>query len=186
MVARELTTGRLVRLWQDELTAAPPFAIDDSSLFVAFFASAEIGCFLQLGWPVPTRIVDLYAEFRLATNGLPLPAGRGLLGALSHHGLTGITRQQKHDDRELVMRGGPWSDAERRQILDYCQSDVDSLGPLLERMLPPIVATPLGLGQALLRGRYMAAVARMETAVYRSTSTCSPVCGPTGVPSSST
>ena len=33
---------------------------------------------------------------------------------------------------------------------------------LLERMLPGITARPNGLGQALLRGRYMAAVARME------------------------
>src|SRR5262249_2091525 len=32
----------------------------------------------------------------------------------------------------------------------------------LERMLPTITATPQGLGQALLRGRYVAAVARME------------------------
>jgi hypothetical protein len=47
--------------------------------------------------------------------------------------------------------------------LDYCQeSDVDKLGPLLERMLPGITAHTKGLGQALLRGRYTAAVARME------------------------
>ena len=36
------------------------------------------------------------------------------------------------------------------------------MGALLERMLPGILARPNGLGQALLRGRYMAAVARME------------------------
>lgn len=161
MVARELTSGRLIRLWQDGLTE-PPFPISDDILFVAYYASAEVGCFLELGWPVPTRIVDLFAEFRRATNGLTLPAGRSLLGALSHHGLTGITREQKHDDRELVMRGGPWTDTERLRILDYCQSDVDALGPLLERMLPQITASPVGLGQALLRGRYTAAVARME------------------------
>ena len=61
-----------------------------------------------------------------------------------------------------MMRGGPWSAAERRRILDYCQTDVDPIGALLERMLPGILARPNGLGQALLRGRYMAAIARME------------------------
>ena len=60
------------------------------------------------------------------------------------------------------MRGGPWSAAERRRILDYCQTDVDPMGALLERMLPGILARPNGLGQALLRGRYMAAIARTE------------------------
>src|SRR5271166_3417844 len=70
MVARELVSKRLLRLWQDELTSAPPFPIDKRTLFVAYFAPAEIGCFLELGWPVPPRILDLFTEFRCATNGM--------------------------------------------------------------------------------------------------------------------
>lgn len=162
MVARELGSNRLIRLWQDELGHQPPFTVDDDTLFVAFFASAEIGCFLELGWPVPTRILDLYTEFRNATNGLTLPGGRSLLGALSHHGISSITSAQKSEERALIMSGGPWSESERQRILDYCQTDVDPMAALLERMLPAILSKPNGLGQALLRGRYMAAVARME------------------------
>lgn len=164
MVARELGSGRLIRLWQDELPARPPFEVGDDSLFVAYYASAEIGCFLALGWPVPTRVLDLFTEFRAETNGLPLAEGRSLLGALSYHRISSITSEEKTASRALVLRGGPWSEVERRAILDYCQTDVDPLGALLERMLPRITATPKGLGQALLRGRYMAAVARMEHA----------------------
>jgi hypothetical protein len=162
MVARELITNKLVRLWQDELGAGPPFPINDETLFVAYFASAELGCFLALGWPPPVRVLDLYAEFRNATNGIPLPGGRSYLSALSHHGISAITAEQKTEERALVMGGGPWSTAERSRILDYCQTDVDPLGVLLERMLPGIRARPNGFGQALLRGRYMAAVAMME------------------------
>jgi len=162
MVARELGSNRLIRLWQDELGPEPPFPVNDETLFVAYFASAEVGCFLELDWPVPTRILDLYTEFRNATNGVTLPAGKGFLGALSHHGIESITADQKTEERNLVMRGGPWSPEERRRILDYCRTDVDPMGALLERMLPGITARPNGLGQALLRGRYMAAVARME------------------------
>ena len=162
LVAQELGSRRLIRLWRDQLGAEPPFPVDDDTLFVAYYASAELGCFLQLGWPLPPRLLDLYTEFRNATNGIPLPEGRGLLGALSYHGIPAITAEQKHAERELVMRGGPWTAAERRRILDYCQTDVDPLGALLERMLPEIMARPNGFGRALLRGRYMAAVARME------------------------
>lgn len=162
MVARELRGNRLLRLWADDLGPEPPFRVDDGALFVAYFAGAEWGCFLQLGWPLPVRILDLYAEFRCETNGLSLPAGRGLLGALSHHALTGITKDQKGNMRDRVMMGPPYSDMDRREILDYCQSDVDAMGPLLERMLPRIRAQGVGLGRALLRGRYSAAVARME------------------------
>jgi hypothetical protein len=164
MVARELGSGRLIRMWQDELPASPPFRVDKEVLFVAYLASAELGCFLELGWPLPARVLDLYVEFRAETNGLPLPEGRSLLGALSYHRIPGITSEEKRQSRTLVMRGGPWSDPERRAILDYCQTDVDPMGALLERMLPRIRATPQSLGQALLRGRYMAAVARMEHA----------------------
>jgi DNA polymerase-1 len=164
MVARELRSGRLLRLWQDQLPAHPPFPVDERALFVAYYASAEVGCFLALGWPVPARLLDLYAEFRNETNGLSRPHGDGLLGALAWHGIPSITSDQKHEERELVMRGGPWSDTECRRILDYCQTDVDVLEPLLERMLGHIRARPAGLGQALLRGRYMAAAARMERA----------------------
>lgn len=162
LVARELQTGQLIRLWQDQLGSGPPFPIDDETLFVAFFASAEIGCFLELGWPIPTRILDLYTEFRVATNGTILPNGRGLLSALSHHGIPAITSDQKTEERALIMGGGPWSPTDRARILDYCQTDVDPMAALLERMLPGIRSRPNGLGQALLRGRYMTAVARME------------------------
>jgi hypothetical protein len=162
LVARELGSNRLIRLWQGELGSQPPFPVDADTLFVAYYASAELGCFLQLGWPLPSRILDLYAEFRNATNGIALPEGRGLLSALSYHGIPAITSEQKTEERNLVMAGGPWSPEQRRRILDYCQTDVDPLGPLLERMLPGITKRPEGLGQALLRGRYMVAAARME------------------------
>ena len=64
--------------------------------------------------------------------------------------------------RDRIMAGFPFAERDRADILDYCQSDVDAMGPLLERMLPGIRAGRAGLGQALLRGRYSVAVAHME------------------------
>jgi DNA polymerase-1 len=162
LVAKEVGLGRSLRLWQDQLGPKPPFEIDDDTLIVAYYAPAELGCFLALGWPVPTRVIDLYAEFRRETNALAVPEGRGLLAALSRHRITRITSDEKKAGRDLVMRGGPWTDSERREILDYCETDVVCLPALLEAMLPSIAPTPQALGQALLRGRYTAAVARME------------------------
>ena len=63
---------------------------------------------------MPTRVIDLFSEFRNATNGIALPAGRGLLSALSHHGISAITADQKTEERALVMRGGPWVSARTR------------------------------------------------------------------------
>jgi putative SOS response-associated peptidase YedK len=50
----------------------------------------ENSCHIALGWPVPKRIVDLFAEFGCVTKGKPPMAGNGLLGALAHFGLDGI------------------------------------------------------------------------------------------------
>ena len=161
MVARELRSGQLIRLWQDELQAmrAPPYSTGPDSLFVAYFASAELGCHLALGWPMPERILDLYTEFRALTNGCPQKGGSGLLGALAYHGLASIEASEKDAMREKILSGGPWDDNERREILDYCQTNVDALARLL-----PVMAPRIDLARALFRGLYMAAIAQMEWA----------------------
>ena len=159
LVAREYHTGRLIRCCQDELhrLSKPPYPTGCGSLFVAYYASAELGCHLALDWPMPERILDLYAEFRCKTSGLPTTCGNGLLGALAHHGLPALAAAEKTSMRELSLRGGPYSDDERRRLLDYCQEDVDALAKLL-----PAMADDIDLPRALMRGRYMAAVARVE------------------------
>jgi hypothetical protein len=159
LVAHELVSGRVHHLWQDKLRSLnePPYPIGSDCLMVAYYASAEIGCHLVLGWPVPRHVLDLYSEFRLRTNGLALACGAGLLGALVHFGLDAIGAANKESMRALALRGGPWSAEERHALLQYCASDVVALDRLLPRMLPK-----MDLPRALLRGRYMTAAARME------------------------
>jgi len=161
MVARELRSGREVRLWRDEPLALDraPFDTGPDSVLVAYFASAELGCFLELGWPLPAKVLDLYAEHRVETNGLEMPCGNGLVGALAMRGLAHIDAGEKESMRRLILDQRHWSDAERRSILEYCASDVEALTALLPRMAPKI-----DWPRALIRGRYMAAVARMERA----------------------
>ena len=54
LVAWELRSGRKLRLWRDEFGLAPPYSTGPDVLFVAYYASAEIGCHLALGWPKPS------------------------------------------------------------------------------------------------------------------------------------
>ena len=159
LVAWEFTSGRKLRIWEDELMqlTAPPFATDGQSLFVAYYASAEMGCFLSLGWPLPENVLDLFTEFRNRTNGLPTPCGSGLLGALAWHGLGAVDAAEKESMRQLAMRGGPWTSTEKANLLDYCESDVAALARLL-----PAMEADLDMPHALLRGRYMKAAARLE------------------------
>jgi DNA polymerase-1 len=163
LVAKEIISGRTVRLWDEELTSAsvPPYRTDEDVLFVAYYASAEMGCHLALGWPLPMNVLDLYAEFRVETNGKVLPHGNGLLGALKYFGHQGISALEKDAMRDLVLRGGPYTDDEHESILDYCESDVLATESLFHSTWPTL-CDRLRLGHALLRGRYTKAVATME------------------------
>src|SRR5208337_3142694 len=157
LVAKLLRSGRTIRLRYDQFGSSPPYPVDVNTLFVAYYASAELGCHRALGWPMPARILDLFTEFRDRTNGLTTPAGASLLGALTYFGLDAMGAAEKDEMRALIMGGGPWSSDEWERILDYCNEDVEALARLLPAMLPRI-----DLPRALLRGRYMAAAAAME------------------------
>jgi DNA polymerase-1 len=58
--------------------------------------------------------------------------------------------------RNIVLRGGPWTEEEKTGIRDYCETDVAALRKLLEVM-------PIGnLGHSLIHGSYMRADAWMR------------------------
>ena len=159
LVVIDYKTGDTIRLWRDELLtmSSPPFSTGDDTLFVAFFASAELNCFRSLGWPMPQRILDLYAEFQNHTNGYyGVPDKPGLLVALQYFGLSGIEAVEKTSMRDIAIRGGPFTEQEKHGLMVYCESDVIALRQLLTAMLPYLEP------QATLRGRYTAAVSAME------------------------
>jgi hypothetical protein len=173
LVAREMRTNRTIRLWGDDLRRYfdAPFNTGPRSLFVAYLASAEMGCFLSLGWALPHFVLDLYAEFRLHTSGLPTPCGHGLLGALAYFGLSSeVDEQTKLAMRDLAQRGAPYTWREREELMRYCETDVNALARLLPAMSEGIERPPAlmptdqekAFGQALQRGDYLKALARME------------------------
>lgn len=161
VVAHELHSGRHFRLWlQDQMTGpAPPYATGPGVLFCAFYASAELGCYRVLNWPMPERILDLFTEFRNLTNGLPTPAGASLLGALTYFGLDGLGTTEKKQLQQAIGAGTWQASFSQQNILDYCEADVVALERLFAAMWRRI-----DLPRALLRGRYMCAASAMEHA----------------------
>ncbi|TYO61902.1 DNA polymerase I [Bradyrhizobium hipponense] len=156
-VAHEVRSGRTFRLWQDEFGKYPPFAAGADVLSIAYYSSAEWGCYRALGWPMPERVLDLFVEFRNLTNGLPVPAGYRLLGALAYYGLPIMDAVEKQE-LQVALGTGTWPGRfSRQEIIDYCESDVIALKRLLPIMVPLV-----DLPRALLRGRYMCAVSAVE------------------------
>ena len=115
--------------------------------------------------------VTLPKEYR-KSNGEPGRQPAGLLDALDYFKIRdvhGYTYTEKTELQDLAIRGAPFTEQEKRDLLHYCAADVEALAPLLERLLTHIRAKrrapgapPRGFVQALNRGRYVTAVAHME------------------------
>jgi hypothetical protein len=147
-------TGETVRQFYPPEPPYPPCPVDLSkkTLFVAFAAQAELMTFLQLGWEMPERIIDLYVEWRHINNeefklkAMKAEARSGdsdyspfaLLGVCSMHGLHVRSAELKDQMRDIVLHGFPYTDDETRQILDYCEDDVKDTTNLLEKMYTKI------------------------------------------------
>jgi len=134
-----------------------PFGEHRDSLLVMYYAAADVGCFLTLGWDVPQQILDLYVEFSRKVSGLTASECRTLAGALAGYGINVPVPFEKGKMRDPVDTSG--LDTEKGLItqLSYSRSRVDAVVKLLHAM-----RSDLGLPRAALRGRYMAAAAKIE------------------------
>jgi hypothetical protein len=160
--ARELRSGRTLRLWRDQidqLGTTSPNRTDDQALFLSFVFNAEGVSRLSLKWPLPAKVIDLSPLFRCVVNGRIVPQGKGLLGALAYYGIPSVDAIYKEKIRKLIMRGWPFTPDEKAEILKYLMTDVDPLFELLSRLM----AEPeFDLGTALHWGEFVAVSAQME------------------------
>ena len=61
MVAYGLHSKTLKRIWLQGIKGGQsPVDLGNESLYVAYYASAEMGCHLSLDWPLPENLLDLF------------------------------------------------------------------------------------------------------------------------------
>jgi DNA polymerase I len=163
MVAIEEHSGASIVLRRDQLLqlSKAPFGTGPDDLMVAYAGNAELSAFMTLGLPFPVNVLDLYVETIAAINGntaiWPSKGRPGLLAALELHGLEGVSRAYKDHWRNVILSKTDYTEDEWVGIETYNRSDVDETIALLAAMWPSI-----DLPRALMRGRYMGAVARIE------------------------
>lgn len=164
LVAVELRSGTVIRLWQEELLRGPPFPMGDDVLCVNYMTTAEAGFYLSLGWPEPAATIDAYIEFRhLMNNAAAKAADRpkgffSLPGALRWCGIDELDVALKDQMRKRIVSGPPFTCSERAEILRYCEDDARALGRVFEQLVPTIPSLP----HALHRGHVAWATARQE------------------------
>ena len=164
VVAHEMRSGRVVRLWQDELGPFPPYRLDADAVIVSFFSTAEFGTHIALGWGEPVCALDAYVEFRHFVNDGQIKSGDrengffSIGGALRYFCEDEIDVTHKKEMRDRILEGPPFTDQERRDILDYCEDDVRAL----ERLVPHIIPTIRSLEHAQFRAKYTWTIAQQE------------------------
>jgi DNA polymerase-1 len=148
-------SGVVHHVWLGDGPVASPWLNTENVLFVAYNVVAEANCFLALGWPPMTHALDLYVEFKIRAN--DTQPSYDLLSALAYFGIDSIDHCTKTYWRDVAIRGGPFTEEERKGLLAYCQTDVDALLELYPKMY-----ARLDWCRAVQRGRYQIEVARME------------------------
>lgn len=127
-------------MWVDGRRIRCPYPIDDRTLFVAHYASAEVSAHKALAWPIPTNILDTCIEFSALTSGLRGKGeGRSLLGALRYFHIHTLKDEEKNEIRELAMMAKAndrYTPDERRALLEYCMDDVVRLKKVLRKLEP--------------------------------------------------
>src|SRR5579863_312752 len=166
VVAHEWPSGVIQQIWLDDLQRPFQFPCGEDTLWVSFVAAAELRSMLALRHPMPSRMLDLYVENRWLHNFQESNEERnqkkeehfwGLTASLRRFGCTAISADEKEEFRELVLHGGPYTEEQRKNILDYCESDVVGLDLLLPKMLPKI-----DIRRSIARGSYLIELAKIE------------------------
>lgn len=155
---RELRSGRREVHFECDLRrrGSPPFSTGPRVLLVAHYASAEVATMLALGWDLPHHVIDTFAEFRVLTNGDPQHRA-SLLAAAAFFSIPTMADTAKAAMRDLAVRG-EHTEAERRELGEYCLKDVDATVELFRALESRGIDVP----RALVRGQFMVAAARME------------------------
>jgi DNA polymerase-1 len=163
LVAIEMRSGRVVRLWQDD-GRFPPYPLDSDALIVSHMSTAEFGFHVACNWGQPAATFDTYVEFRHYTNdGSAESKDRGkgfysLAGALRYFLDDTVDTAHKEEMRDQILQGPPFTHADRASILEYCENDTWNLARLFAHLVPTIRSLP----HALARTRFAWTLAQQE------------------------
>lgn len=155
----ELISGVQYKVWTygKAEKIQPPWSDGKDVLTVCFYAPAECGFYISMGWKLPNKILDLFSAYSWFANGKSMrTGGRSLLAAMSSFGLNAIEAGEKESWRNMII-GLDWEEDDIPGIMGYCMEDVTATGKLLRKMIPYI-----DFNRELIRGEYMKGLSMIE------------------------
>ena len=171
IVYKDFKSGEIFRHWtyKKDKSGIPHFDMQET-LFVSFYAPAEVGSFLNLYFGRPNAVWDVYVEnAKLYKTKRSFKGGLNLLNTANAYGIKNImSEQEKKLERDLILEQQTYTPDEELRILNYCQRDVETTAQVFEKQVADIERHSKGipydtlLWQALFRGQSMACAALVE------------------------
>ena len=122
-VYKDLKTEQTLKIWDYEENNLAQHHFDfEETLFVCFYATAEVGYFLKQLMGRPPYIFDCWTEYaKLYKNNRDL----SLLAASTAYSYPNpISKEEKEKFRDMCIKQNTWNKKEREEILNYCEGDV--------------------------------------------------------------
>ena len=122
-VYKDLKTEQTLKIWDYEENNLAQHHFDfEETLFVCFYATAEVVYFLKQLMGRPPYIFDCWTEYaKLYKNNRDL----SLLAASTAYSYPNpISKEEKEKFRDMCIKQNTWNKKEREEILNYCEGDV--------------------------------------------------------------
>ena len=120
---KDVFTGETWNFWEHDRQSFHPHFDFHNNLFITFNAVAEVGCWLTLLHGVPTNVWDCMIEHRRLYNGRKDKFN--LLSVGQDYGyLDELTKEQKQEERDLIINNETYTKGQRQRILNYNKKDV--------------------------------------------------------------
>ena len=126
-VYKDIFNGDIFKFWEADKRLSQPHFDYSTVLVIPFVATAEGHSWLNLLHGKPPNVWDTYVEnVRLYKT---MRSGKGALNLLNTAHGYGInetmTKEQKDEERNIVMDNKTYTDDQRKRILKYCLEDVE-------------------------------------------------------------
>ena len=125
-VYKDIFTEDIFYFWEADKKTIHPHFEWQNVLLIPFNAVAEGHSWLSLLHGKPNNIWDTYVEnARLYKT---MRTGKGALNLVSTaqgYGINAMTKEQKEEERNIVIENKTYSPEQRERILKYCLADVE-------------------------------------------------------------
>jgi DNA polymerase I len=139
-VYKDLFTGDKFYFWEADKELSHPHFDYQNVLVIPFNAVAEAHAWLQLLHGKPINCWDTYVEnIRLYKTKRSGPGALGLLSTAHAYGINQtMTKEQKDEERDLIIKNKTYTKEQRARILKYCLDDVELTEKVFRKQIADI------------------------------------------------